>query len=104
MELGRARPGRDGLPAEGSSVFDLPAPSGLRLEHGLFVIFGAVLASPIGSQRCDLPSDEPRLGKGRWVAARSPRKSAGPGRVVELFAGVGGFRVALERSGWQTVW
>jgi DNA (cytosine-5)-methyltransferase 1 len=25
-------------------------------------------------------------------------------RVVELFAGVGGFRIALERSGWQTVW
>lgn len=25
-------------------------------------------------------------------------------KVVELFAGVGGFRVALERSGWQTVW
>ena len=25
-------------------------------------------------------------------------------RVVELFAGVGGFRLALERSGWQTVW
>ena len=25
-------------------------------------------------------------------------------RVVELFAGVGGFRVGLERSGWRTVW
>ena len=25
-------------------------------------------------------------------------------RVVELFAGVGGFRIGLERSGWQTVW
>ena len=25
-------------------------------------------------------------------------------RVVELFAGVGGFRLALEPSGWQTVW
>ena len=25
-------------------------------------------------------------------------------RVVELFAGVGGFRLALERSGWETVW
>lgn len=25
-------------------------------------------------------------------------------RVVELFAGVGGFRLALERSGWRTVW
>jgi DNA (cytosine-5)-methyltransferase 1 len=31
-------------------------------------------------------------------------KSTGPGSVVELFAGVGGFRVALECSGWQTVW
>ena len=25
-------------------------------------------------------------------------------RVVELFAGVGGFRLGLERSGWNTVW
>lgn len=24
--------------------------------------------------------------------------------VAELFAGVGGFRIALERSGWETVW
>jgi len=27
-----------------------------------------------------------------------------PGRVCELFAGVGGFRLALERSGWKVVW
>jgi DNA (cytosine-5)-methyltransferase 1 len=26
------------------------------------------------------------------------------GRVVELFAGVGGFRLGLEPHGWQTVW
>jgi DNA (cytosine-5)-methyltransferase 1 len=26
------------------------------------------------------------------------------GRVVELFAGVGGFRLGLESSGWETVW
>jgi DNA (cytosine-5)-methyltransferase 1 len=25
-------------------------------------------------------------------------------RVVELFAGVGGFRIGLERSGWEIVW
>jgi DNA (cytosine-5)-methyltransferase 1 len=25
-------------------------------------------------------------------------------RVIELFAGVGGFRIALEKSGWKTVW
>jgi len=25
-------------------------------------------------------------------------------RVVELFAGVGGFRIGLERSGWETIW
>jgi DNA (cytosine-5)-methyltransferase 1 len=29
---------------------------------------------------------------------------AQPPRVVELFAGVGGFRIGLERSGWQVVW
>ena len=23
---------------------------------------------------------------------------------IELFAGVGGFRIGLERSGWNTVW
>jgi DNA (cytosine-5)-methyltransferase 1 len=27
-----------------------------------------------------------------------------PARVVELFAGVGGFRLGLERSGWEVVW
>ncbi|MGI8615490.1 MAG: DNA (cytosine-5-)-methyltransferase [Actinomycetota bacterium] len=26
------------------------------------------------------------------------------GRVVELFAGVGGFRLGLEASGWETIW
>jgi DNA (cytosine-5)-methyltransferase 1 len=26
------------------------------------------------------------------------------GTVVELFAGVGGFRLGLERSGWQVIW
>ncbi len=31
------------------------------------------------------------------------RQTAAPG-VVELFAGVGGFRLGLERSGWETVW
>src|SRR3954462_4428561 len=41
---------------------------------------------------------------GRWVKARRLTKTEDCGRVVELFAGVGGFRVALERSGWQTVW
>jgi DNA (cytosine-5)-methyltransferase 1 len=33
-----------------------------------------------------------------------PLKSPADLRVVELFAGVGGFRIGLERSGWQTVW
>jgi DNA (cytosine-5)-methyltransferase 1 len=27
-----------------------------------------------------------------------------PARVVELFAGVGGFRLGLERSGWRVIW
>ncbi len=27
-----------------------------------------------------------------------------PGRVCELFAGVGGFRLGLERCGWKVVW
>jgi len=30
--------------------------------------------------------------------------SAPKPRVVELFAGVGGFRIGLERTGWATVW
>src|SRR5687767_13084208 len=29
---------------------------------------------------------------------------ADPPRVLELFAGVGGFRLGLERSGWEVVW
>ena len=33
-----------------------------------------------------------------------PTKPDDKPRVVELFAGVGGFRVALERSGWDVVW
>jgi DNA (cytosine-5)-methyltransferase 1 len=39
--------------------------------------------------------------------ARSTEKQIAPGqagRVVELFAGVGGFRLGLERAGWRTVW
>ena len=35
---------------------------------------------------------------------RQPISETRNNRVVELFAGVGGFRLALERSGWQTVW
>jgi DNA (cytosine-5)-methyltransferase 1 len=38
------------------------------------------------------------------VAASRSEPKGTPGRVVELFAGVGGFRLGLERSGWQTVW
>src|SRR4051812_44012012 len=41
---------------------------------------------------------------GRWVTARRLTKTQDRGHVVELFAGVGGFRVGLERSGWQTAW
>ncbi|HVL80080.1 MAG TPA: DNA (cytosine-5-)-methyltransferase [Actinomycetota bacterium] len=32
------------------------------------------------------------------------RSESGPGTVAELFAGVGGFRLGLERAGWETVW
>jgi DNA (cytosine-5)-methyltransferase 1 len=35
---------------------------------------------------------------------RVPLTLTHPPRVVELFAGVGGFRIGLERSGWQVVW
>jgi DNA (cytosine-5)-methyltransferase 1 len=31
-------------------------------------------------------------------------EESGSGRVVELFAGVGGFRLGLQRAGWSTVW
>ncbi len=37
--------------------------------------------------------------------AQEPRKREGPvGRAVELFAGVGGFRLGLEAAGWEVVW
>jgi DNA (cytosine-5)-methyltransferase 1 len=36
--------------------------------------------------------------------AARPGRGNTKNRVVELFAGVGGFRLALERSGWRTVW
>jgi DNA (cytosine-5)-methyltransferase 1 len=39
------------------------------------------------------------------VAAGKRRARPGSaGRVVELFAGVGGFRLGLEPRGWETVW
>ncbi|HEX6581858.1 MAG TPA: DNA (cytosine-5-)-methyltransferase [Actinomycetota bacterium] len=39
------------------------------------------------------------------MAARKGRARPGSaGRVVELFAGVGGFRLGLEPNGWETVW
>lgn len=37
-------------------------------------------------------------------ARREPRGEPSAGRVVELFAGVGGFRLGLEPSGWDVVW
>ena len=53
----------------------------------------------------------PRRGvaeEGASVVAREKRSlkpaSAPAGRVVELFAGVGGFRLGLEASGWEVVW
>lgn len=47
---------------------------------------------------------------GRREAERGPlERDAGPddrpvGRVVELFAGVGGFRLGLEAAGWDVIW
>ena len=41
------------------------------------------------------------------MASEACRLSLRPppaGRVVELFAGVGGFRLGLEASGWEVVW
>ena len=35
---------------------------------------------------------------------RARGTSAPAGRVVELFAGVGGFRLGLEASGWDVIW
>ena len=61
-----------------------------------------VLASGDGSQRCDSPRATARGGP---VAAGKRRARPGSaGRVVELFAGVGGFRLGLEPHGWETVW
>ena len=38
------------------------------------------------------------------MARRGRARPGSAGRVVELFAGVGGFRLGLEPHGWQTVW
>jgi DNA (cytosine-5)-methyltransferase 1 len=38
------------------------------------------------------------------AAARRSEPRNAPGGVVELFAGVGGFRLGLQRSGWKTLW
>jgi DNA (cytosine-5)-methyltransferase 1 len=35
---------------------------------------------------------------------RRTRNSAPVGRVVDLFAGVGGFRLGLEAAGWEVIW
>jgi DNA (cytosine-5)-methyltransferase 1 len=32
------------------------------------------------------------------------QRSVSAGKVVELFAGVGGFRLGLERAGWDVIW
>jgi DNA (cytosine-5)-methyltransferase 1 len=45
------------------------------------------------------------LPKGVLVAVGNRDARPGSaGRVVELFAGVGGFRLGLEPSGWETIW
>ena len=56
-----------------------------------------VLSSPSRSGQLD------RFAKIAYDAGM-PVSSAVKPRVVELFAGVGGFRIGLERSGWKTVW
>ncbi len=38
------------------------------------------------------------------MAGKRDAQPGSAGRVVELFAGVGGFRLGLEPHGWQTVW
>ena len=38
------------------------------------------------------------------AAGKRDARPGSAGRVVELFAGVGGFRLGLEPSGWETVW
>jgi DNA (cytosine-5)-methyltransferase 1 len=38
------------------------------------------------------------------LTRRTSGEQQGPGTVVELFAGVGGFRLGLAASGWRTVW
>jgi DNA (cytosine-5)-methyltransferase 1 len=40
--------------------------------------------------------------KGNGKVVQLPERSRG--RAIELFAGVGGFRLALEAAGWQVVW
>ena len=35
---------------------------------------------------------------------QGPRPSGSTGKVVELFAGVGGFRLGLEAAGWEVIW
>jgi DNA (cytosine-5)-methyltransferase 1 len=41
---------------------------------------------------------------GAGVSQGNDARRGSAKRVVELFAGVGGFRLGLERSGWRTVW
>ena len=50
-----------------------------------------VIPSPRG------PSTEDRVRQGL-------RPSSSTGKVVELFAGVGGFRLGLEAAGWDVIW
>ena len=35
---------------------------------------------------------------------QGPRPPGSTGKVVELFAGVGGFRLGLEAAGWEVTW
>jgi DNA (cytosine-5)-methyltransferase 1 len=45
-----------------------------------------------------------RRGRDLRQERRARGTSAPAGRVVELFAGVGGFRLGLESAGWEVIW
>ena len=76
-----------------------------RTFHSDGVVLGRVSRpSPVGGNLASVSKVDPDMIPPPFDFPLGDMLMASNNRVVELFAGVGGFRLGLERSGWKTVW